>query len=135
MFLPVLFKAKAILIEEHLCYYLTHRWGGITEVFLFPQLLLLFDFLGSFFTPALADGFPLEFKGQQVSRTLLSILTDLNNAVVWMISTCSLISKSSSHCIKALVTVTRAPIIIGITVTFMFHNFFNSLARSWYLSI
>ena len=31
-------------------------------------------------------------------------------------------------------TVTRAPITIGITVTFMFHCFFNSLARSKYLS-
>ena len=31
-------------------------------------------------------------------------------------------------------TVPRAPIIIGINVTFMFHSFFNSLARSRYLS-
>ena len=32
----------------------------------------------------------------QVSRTLLNILADLNNAVVWMVSTRPVISKSSS---------------------------------------
>ena len=35
-------------------------------------------------------------KSPQVSRTLLSILADLNNAVVWLLSTFPLISKSSS---------------------------------------
>ena len=30
-------------------------------------------------------------------------------------------------------TIKRAPIMTGITVTFMFHNFFGSLSRSWYL--
>ena len=43
-------------------------------------------------------------KSSQVSWTLLSILVVLNNAVIWMVS--------------------GAPIIIGITVTFMFHSFF-----------
>ena len=41
----------------------------------------------------------------QVSRTLFSILADLNNAVVWMVSTRPLISKSSSPSINLLVTV------------------------------
>ena len=68
-----------------------------------------------------------ESKSHQVSRTFLGILADLNKAVVWMISTC-LISKSSSPCTSALVTVTRAPITIGFFVTFMFHRFFRSLA-------
>ena len=35
-------------------------------------------------------------KSPQVSRTLLSIQANLNNAVVQMISTCSRIPKSSS---------------------------------------
>ena len=35
-------------------------------------------------------------KSPQVSRTLLSILADLSNAVVWIVSTCLLISKFSS---------------------------------------
>ena len=43
-----------------------------------------------------------------------------------MVSTCPLNSKSSSPCINPFVTVPRAHIIIGITVTFMFHSFFNS---------
>ena len=59
----------------------------------------------------------------QVSRTLLSILVDLNNVVVWMLST-RLLSMSSSPCTNPLVTVPRAPITIGITVTFILHRFF-----------
>ena len=73
-------------------------------------------------------------KSPQVSRTLLSILADLNNDVVWVVSTRPLISESSSHFTTPLWTVPRAPMTIGITVTFTFHRFFNSLARSWYLS-
>ena len=73
-------------------------------------------------------------KFSQVSRTLLTILTDLNNAVVLIVSTRPPISKSSSLFINPLVIVPRAPIIIGIIVAFMFHSFFNSLARSRYLS-
>ena len=75
-------------------------------------------------------------KSPQVSRTLLSILAVFNNAVVWMVSTQSLTSKSSRPFNNPLVTVPKAPITIGIIVTFMFHNFFfNSLARSRYLSL
>ena len=59
----------------------------------------------------------------QVSRTLLSILVDLNNAVIWMVSTRPLISKYSSPCINPLVSVPLALITIGIIVTFMFHSF------------
>ena len=74
-------------------------------------------------------------KSPQVSRTLLSILAVLNNAVVWMVSTRSPTSKSSRPFSNSLVTVPKAPITIGIIVTFMFHSFFNSLARSKYLSL
>ena len=69
-------------------------------------------------------------KSPQVSRTLPSILADLNNAVVWMVSTDPFIFKSSSLCTNPSVTVPRALITIGITVTFMSLNFFNFLARS-----
>ena len=48
-----------------------------------------------------------------------------------MVSTRPLISKS---CTNPLVIVPKAPITIGITVSFVFHSFFSSLARSWYLS-
>ena len=73
-------------------------------------------------------------KSPQVSGTLLSILAVFNNAVVWMVSTRPLTYKSSSPFSNPLVTVPNAPITIGIIVTFMFHSFFNSLARSRYLS-
>ena len=73
-------------------------------------------------------------KSPQDSRTLLSILVNFNKAVVWMVSTCPLISKTSGPCTKPLVTVPRAPVTIGITVTFMFHSFFNFLARPKYLA-
>ena len=73
-------------------------------------------------------------KYPQVFRTLLRILTDFHNAVVWMVSTRPLISKFSSPLINPLVTVLRAPIIIDINVTFIFHIFFSSLVRSRYSS-
>ena len=73
-------------------------------------------------------------KSPHVSRTLLSILAVLNSAVVRMVSTRLPTSKFSSPFTNPLVTVTRASITIGTTVTFMFHSFFNSLVRSRYLS-
>ena len=72
-------------------------------------------------------------KPPQVTRILLSILVDINNAGVWTVSTLPVISKTSSPCTK--VTVPRAPITIGIIVTFMSHRFFNSQARSKYLTL
>ena len=82
-----------------------------------------------FFHRSLSDS-----KSPQVSRTLLSILAVLSNAVVWMVSTRPPTSKSSSPFSNPLVTVPNAPITIGIIVTCMFHSFFHSLARSRYLS-
>ena len=73
-------------------------------------------------------------KSPQVSRTLLSILTVLNNAVVWMVSTRPPAFTSSSPFNNPLVTVPKAPITIRKIVTFMFHSFFSSWARSRYLS-
>ena len=73
-------------------------------------------------------------KSPQVSWSHLSILAVLSNAVVWIVSTRPPISKSSRPFNNPLVTVSNAPITIGTIVTFMFHSFFNSLARSRYLS-
>ena len=55
-------------------------------------------------------------KSPQVSRTLLSILAVLNNAVIWMVSTRPPTSKSSSPFSNPLVTVPNAPITIGIII-------------------
>ena len=67
-------------------------------------------------------------KSPQVSRILLSILAVLNN-VVWMVSIRLPTSKSSSPFYNPLVTVPKAPITIGIIVTFMFHRFFSILLQ------
>ena len=68
----------------------------------------------------------------QISRTLLSIQLNINNVVVWMVSTCPLISKFPVSIL--LVTVQSAPITMGNTVTFMLHRFFSSFAMSRHLS-
>ena len=62
-----------------------------------------------------------DYKSPQITRTLLSILTVLNNVVVWMVSTHPPTFKPfNSH----LVTIPNAPITIGIIITFMFHSCF-----------
>ena len=107
-----------------------------------PQLRLLLFLLVSkslftsleFFTLVLAGGLSLEFEWQQVFRTLLSILADLSDVVIWIVSTRPPTFKSSRPFNNPLVIVPKAPITIGTIVTFMFHSFFNSLARSRYLS-
>ena len=66
-------------------------------------------------------------KSHQVSRTEESwrLHGHFSNSVVWMVS---------SPLINPSVSVPRALITIGIIVTFMFHSFFSSLARSKCLS-
>ena len=73
-------------------------------------------------------------KFPQVSRTLLRILVNIDKTVVSIVSTRPLISKSSSRWVNPLVTVSKAPVTIGITVTFMYNIFVSSQARSGYLS-
>ena len=65
----------------------------------------------------------IDGKSPQVSRTFLSILVDLSNAVVLMVSTRPPISISSTPITKPMGTVQSAPIITDITVTFLFHYF------------
>ena len=64
-------------------------------------------------------------KSPGISRTHLSILTNLNNAPVYMVSILPLISSSSGPRSKP-----NASITINITVTFMLHSFLSSLVRS-----
>ena len=74
-------------------------------------------------------------KCPQVSKTLLRILVNFNNGVVWMVAFLFLISNSSSVLSKPLGTIANTPITIGITITPMFLNFLSSLARFKYLTI
>ena len=95
------------------------------SVLLSLSLLLSFKF----FISVLTGGFSLKYEWQQVSRTLLSILLDFNYVVFWMMSILPLISSSPSLFSWLLGTLPRAQITVVITNIFMFHNFFNSLAR------
>ena len=100
-------------------------------------IIIIIIYSSEFFKSALADGFSLELsdsKSPQVSRTRRRILAVLSNAVIWIVSTRPLTSKSSRPFNNPLVIVPKAPITIGTIVTFMFHSFFNSLAKSRYLS-
>ena len=74
-------------------------------------------------------------KNPKVSRTLLSILADISNTVLWVFPKLSPIYTSPSPLTKLLETVHSAPYMIGITVTFMFHSFCSSQARYKYLSL
>ena len=73
-------------------------------------------------------------KSPHVFRNLLSILSVLNNVVVYRVSNRLPTSKFSSPFNNPLVSLPNTPVTIGIIVSFMFHSFFNSLARSRYLS-
>ena len=63
-------------------------------------------------------------ESPHVSRTLLSILAVLNNAVVLIVSTRHPTSKSFISFNYRLVTVPKEHIPIGICVTFLYHSFF-----------
>ena len=64
-------------------------------------------------------------KSPQVPQDSSQYFSQFQQCLIWMFSTCPLISKSSSPCTNPLLTVPRAPITIGTTVTFMFHSFFQ----------
>ena len=73
-------------------------------------------------------------KSPQVSRTLLSILVVLSNAVIWIVSTNPPTSKSSRPFNNHLVIVQKAPITNGTIVNFLFYCFFHSQGRGIYSS-
>ena len=74
-----------------------------------------------------------ESKSLHVFRTFLSILADLNKAVVWMVSICPPISNPSIPLSKRLCNVLSAPTNISIPV--MFPKYVSSLTQSKYLSL
>ena len=103
-FLPFLFQAFLVSSSSSYYYY------------------CYFIHLRVFFTPALADGFPLECEWQQV----FSSLQDSPQYSGRSQQCCSLEGLHSSSYFQlpqSLVTVPSAPITIGITVIFMFHSF------------
>ena len=99
--------------------------GTVLAIDKFKQLL----FYSLVFCRILTD------KSLRVYRTLLSILADLNNVVVWMVLILLLISISPSLPSKPLGTVPSAPTAVDIAVTLKFYPVFSALKRSKYLSI
>ena len=62
-------------------------------------------------------------KSPLVFRTLLGILADPNNPVVWVVSTRPLIFNSSNLLTKTLGTVPNPPITTGTAATLLFYSF------------
>ena len=62
-------------------------------------------------------------KSPEVSKTLLSTLANLGNAVVWMVLILFLISNSFSLSSKTFRALSSAPITIHITDSLIFHSF------------
>ena len=99
-----------IYFRANYYYYYYYYYYLLPESFSHQRWLMVFHW-------SLSDS-----KSPQFLRTLLGILADLNNAVVWMVS---LVLLFPSPCTSPLVTVPKAPITTNINVTFMFHSFFQ----------
>ena len=99
-----------IFVQNRSVFFISGCW------YVFVLLLLLF--LQSFSHTSLSDS-----NFFQVSRTFLSIIPDLNNAVVWMIYSHPFFFKSFSPFNNHSVTVPTSIFTIGINDTFIFHSF------------
>ena len=101
----------------------------------FRNLSLCFLFYSlEFLTPGLAGNTSLKSGWRQVYSGLQGLFwANRNNAVVWIVSIRPPISSFSRTLFYAFGDRSCAPIITGITVSLMFHNFLNFLATSKYL--
>ena len=107
-----------MIFKQKICFAKTskrfHSFHGY-----FTMVWVIYQFWTVVFHCSLSNGnFP------QISRTLLSILADLNNAVIWMVLLLPLISISPSVSFKSFLIAPSAATTTGITVTFIFLNFF-----------
>ena len=121
-FLLLMFRRTAKIINQQVLYLsIITRFGllfGIIIIiinrnFSYQRMLMVFHWRLS------NNKFP------QVSRNLLSILANFNNPLVLGVFTGPLIFMSSNPFTNSLVTVPKILITISITVTFMFHSFFQ----------
>ena len=102
------------------CFYRVQVYVSLSSIITINIILLLWEF---YITASIGGLSLFHSKSLQVSRVLLSILTDHNKAVFWMVSSRVLISNSSSPFTNPLATVRSSPITIGITVIFNAHSF------------
>ena len=103
--------------------------------FQFSLTLYYYFTLCEFFPPAFVSH--LSLRDNKSSQVFSVFWADLNNSVIWIVATRPPISKSSSICTNLLVTGPSAPITVGITVTFMFHSFFqfSTMSRNYLFSL
>ena len=98
-----------LLLLSYYYFYLYFFLVIITNIIVFEISLLLFASWESFSHQLTLTHRCLSYcKSPQVTRTLLSILADLNNSVVWLVSGYPLISRYSSSFINLLEIVPSA---------------------------
>ena len=119
---PLFLRSFQVLVSVHP--YL-QCWRILFLLPLLPYITSLFPLFDIRYNASLVYFRSGLFVEVHIFRTLISILVNLNNAVIWMVSTLALYSKFSRSFINPLVTLLRLPITIGTTVTFMFHSFFQ----------
>ena len=98
---------------------LTPCWPEL-RVLLSLFIYSFFKTPGKFLTPPLTSVFFFSQEFPQISRILLSVLADFSSGMVWMVS---ILLQFTSLFFRILGTVPRAPNIICILVTLVFHNF------------
>ena len=89
----MLLLITVISLSLHLFYVVfesLHKCIGVYYSYFTSSTFFTQTFAGSFFSRNFRDS-----KSAQITRTLPSILADLNNAIVYMIFICPFISKSS----------------------------------------
>ena len=124
--------------HAHTCAYTCEHTYTHTLANTYTHAHTLFYFLRIFHAKVNLVGFHgrlSDSKSPLVSRTLLNIRADLNNAAVWIISARLPFSSLSTPLSNPLGTVPSAPTTIGITIMHMFHSLFFflcSLAGSKY---
>ena len=74
-------------------------------------------------------------KSYQISRFLLKILANLGTTVIWMVSALLPTTSFPTPLTNLSWTVPSVPVVIDITVTFIFNKTFSSVVRSKYLSV
>ena len=97
------------------------------------NIIMIILFFENFHTTSVFHWSLSDIKSSQVSRTFLTISTDLNNTAVWLVPNRPPGSNSCRLLSKPLGTAPGASITNSITVILWFHSFLSWLSRSKYL--
>ena len=72
------------------------RWNSKFIIIIIIIIVIIIHCEFFFFITGLVDGDALKSKSPKISGNLLSILTDLNSVVVWMVAVRAMITNPSS---------------------------------------